>query len=136
VFAAAGRAGRATWARARVGVANLRGALKPGPEDAEPPEPEPIPVDEEEAPIRVVAGDIPAPPPPPPELDDLRHRLEERELELVAAGKGWSSLTHRAYGELRFLPESLPEPPTKREPAVEIDDAEWDPPTWRTINDD
>ena len=67
------------------------------------------------------------------DLDELRHEFEERELELVAAGRPWSSLTHRAYGELRFLPP--PEPPRPPRPVVHLDDADWDAPSWKTLGD-
>jgi hypothetical protein len=130
---ATARAGRRLGARARDGVGNLRTVLVTEPTDVEPPDPALDPVDDDD----VVA--VPAAPRLDPELDELRHRFEERELDLVAAGKPWSALTHRAYGELRFLP-ATPPPRRPATPVVELDDAgfddaDWEPPSWKTMRD-
>jgi hypothetical protein len=117
-------------------VENLRGALGPGPEGLEPP-PLEVPADEPPADDRPPAVDLPAPP-LHPDLDDLRRELETRELELVAAGKGWSGLAHRAYGELRLLPAQPPPPPSSRTSTrtIRIDDEDWDAPSWRSFGED
>src|SRR3954471_5302720 len=93
--AAAARAGKRVGTQARTGLVNLRTVLVTEPEDVEPPDP----ADEPPVPDHRL-GDPSAIAPPDLGLDRLRHRFEERELELVASGKGWSGL-HRAYGELR-----------------------------------
>jgi hypothetical protein len=132
---AAARAGRRLGDGARTGVVNIRSAISAEPSGIEPPDPAADPIDDAEVQVEPVA--------PPPhggrstELDDLRHEFEERELELVAAGKPWSSLTHRAYGELRYLPPPPPppRPPRRRRDQVEIDDADWETPTWKTLGD-
>src|SRR6266542_1811544 len=80
------------------------------------------------------------PPPAPPEIlrrslgDELREELEARELETVAEAKSWSSFSHRAYGELRSLPLRL-EPREADPPTLEIDDEQWDGPTWHMLGD-
>jgi hypothetical protein len=54
---------------------------------------------------------------------------------MVATAKSWSSLSHRAYSELRRLPLGL-EPPDGIPPrAPEIDDEQWDGPTWRMLGE-
>ena len=141
--AAAGRAGRRLGEQAKAGASNLRAALASTPPDGAAPVPDPIDEPEPE-PQEAVPDRSPNNRPIDADydkgLDDLRHEFEERELELVAAGKPWSSLTHRAYGELRFLPAPPPKPPSpprrRRDvPVVRIDDAEWETPTWKTLSD-
>ncbi|HEY7280320.1 MAG TPA: hypothetical protein VID47_01895 [Actinomycetota bacterium] len=137
VAAAAARAGRRLGDQARTGAGNIRSAITTEPTGIEPPDP---------------ASDPPEAPDPgaPPrhesvrrersaELDALRHEFEERELELVASGRPWSSLTHRAYGELRYLspPPSPPRrPPGRRHDPIEIDGSVWESPTWKALGDD
>jgi hypothetical protein len=121
--AAAVRAGRRFGDQARVGLGNLRSAVAAGPAavgspDAGTPSSPP-------APSRLTIA-------PPSGLDDLRREFEERELELVAAGKHWSALAHRSYGELRFLPAAVDRPGRSRQ-VIEIDDADWEAPTWQTL---
>ncbi len=130
VAAAAARVSRRLGDHAKAGMGNLRPALVDEPTGLEPPDP----ADEIDELEEGFEPRIPEVTPPAPELDELRHQFEERELDLVAAGKGWSGLTHRAYGELRFLP-APPPPPRPRKPSVEIDDLDWDPPTWKTMDD-
>ena len=50
------------------------------------------------------------------------------------AGKSWSSFSHRAYGELRSLPLRL-EPRHADPRPLEIDDEQWDGPTWQELGD-
>jgi hypothetical protein len=136
--AAAARAGRRVGEGARTGVGNIRSAITTRPPEIEPPDPAAEPIDDEE--IRVPGAESPTPTltERSDELDALRHEFEERELELVAVGKPWSSLTHRAYGELRYLPPPPPppRPPRRRREQVVIDDADWETPTWKTLADD
>ena len=124
--AAAARASRRLGTSARSGIGNLRTAIVTERTDVEPPDPA------DEADENAI-DQPPAPPPPPHELDMLRHRFEERELDLVAAGKGWSGL-HRAYGELRYLPP--PETPPPRKLVAETGEAKWEPPVWKNIGDE
>ncbi|MFL5799439.1 MAG: hypothetical protein ACJ77A_16090 [Actinomycetota bacterium] len=129
------RAGRAVGDVARTGVRNVRGALVSAPAHGEAGEPG-VPV-----PSRTSTWERTyAPPPPPPAIlrrslgDELREELEARELETVAAARSWSSFSHRAYGELRSLP-LRPEPRHADPRALEIDDEQWDGPTWQELGD-
>ncbi len=128
---AAARAARRLGDQARTGVGNIRSAIAAEPPEIVPP----VPVDDEYPdPVAMLE---PVPRERGTDLEDLRHEFEERELELVAAGKPWSSLTHRAYGELRYLPPppAPPRPPRRRRDVVEIDEADWETPSWKTLGE-
>jgi hypothetical protein len=135
--AAAARAGRRLGEGARAGVGNIRSAVTSEPPGIEPPDPAEEPIEGKE--IQVADAESAARSERSVELDALRHEFEERELELVAVGKPWSSLTHRAYGELRYLSPPAPpprRPPSRRRDTIEIDDSVWESPTWKTLSDD
>jgi len=131
---AAARAGRRLGHQAVAGVGNIRTAITTEPTGTEPPDPaaEDDDATPEGAPMAPAAERDRR-----TELDALRHEFEERELELVAAAKPWSSLTHRAYGELRFLPPppTPPRPPRRRPDSDEVERADWETPSWKSIGD-
>jgi hypothetical protein len=128
------RAGRSVGGLARAGAGRVRSALAAGPvDDARRPVP---------GPQDGRSWDVEFQPPPQrgPAArrtigDELRDELEASELEMVASAKSWSSFSHRAYGELRRLPLQAEPPPRSSQRAPEIDDEQWDGPTWQELGD-